>query len=265
MKIAIAGAGVSGSHLTHSLSGDHEVEVFDRREAEDLGQNCAWGTSMRTLRKYSSRIGKDPSDYLRHVSENFISDVFVNRDTVTFDKNKFLRDFLEKSGAKVNYSSDIEEADFDSYDLIIDATGTKRELLPAPSNDLESSWIAPCFQAVVKSEELPKDLYFDMKETWYLWSFPQGKDKHRVGCASFELNPREEVEEFLSGKHHETIEEAGASIRGVPPEKSLPFFVEKDPPVIGVGECIGTVSPFSGEGITFSLICSSNPWKVEKT
>lgn len=257
MRIAIAGAGISGSYLAFSLSRDHEVEVYERRRApEDLGRDCAWGTSLRGLRKYSSVLDRDPSDYLRHVGEESLSDFYVNRDMVTFDKNGFIRDLLDDSEAEVRYGVDVRKSDLGGFDLAIDATGTSRSLLLPSEGDLGENWICPCFQAEVRSRELPADFYIELKGAGYLWVFPQGEEMAKVGCGSFDLDPRREVKNFLSGRDHELLDEVGARVRLIPPSRSRPFYVDGDPPVLGVGEAIGAVSPVSGEGILPSLICS---------
>lgn len=255
MKIAIAGGGIVGSYLAHSLS-DHEVEVYEKRPSEAVGEDCAWGTSIRMLEKYSRNLNRAPSDYIKHICREFLSGVFANRDAVIFDKNKFIMDFLEKSGANVNFEREVERGDLKGFDLAIDATGCRRSLLPSPRNGLEENWICPCFQAEVESHEIPKDFYFELKEVGLLWVFPQGGNRAKVGCGDFVLNPRAEVKDYLSGKDYETFKEIGANVRVIPPSRSRPFYADGDPPAIGVGESIGTVSPFSGEGILPSLICA---------
>lgn len=257
MKVAIAGAGISGAYLAFQLSLDHEVEVYEKRTPETLGEDCAWGTSKRMVEKYSSILDRDASNYLRHIGRKFISAVSNNRDTVTFNKNKFIRDFLEKSEAEIHYEQKAKRENLEKFNLAIDATGPDRALLPTPEDKPSKNWICPCFQVDVRSTELPRDFYFDIKEAGYLWVFPQGDNKAKVGCGDFVLNPKEEVEGYLSGKNLEVTNEMGAKIRMIPPSKSKPFFVDGSPPVLGVGEAIGTVSPISGEGNLPSLICAN--------
>lgn len=256
MKIGIAGSGVGGAYLAYSLSPEHEIKVFDKREESRIGEDCAWGTSLRTLKKYTARMDEDYKKYILYEAKDFVTDVFKNRDAVTFDKNKFLRDFLKASDAEAHFKKDIRNVDLDEFDLLIDATGPNRVLLPPPRPDVEGQWICPCYQVDVSSEDLPDDFYFELKESWYLWSFPLKGEEAKVGCASVDSNPKREVEEFLAGRDYELIDEIWAKVRGLPPSYSEPFFVNGDPPVFGVGEAIGTVSPFSGEGITYTLICS---------
>ncbi|KXA90159.1 hypothetical protein AKJ61_01315 [candidate division MSBL1 archaeon SCGC-AAA259B11] len=164
MKIGIAGGGIAGSYLAFSLSKNHVVEVYEEKTRERVGEDCACGTSMRTLEKYASLLNRAPSDYVRHTCSEFLSKVFENRDAVTFNKNKLILDFLEKSEADVNFKQKVERENLRGFDLVIDATGCCRSLLPPPRNELERNWVCPCFQADVISEELPKDFYFDLKK-----------------------------------------------------------------------------------------------------
>ncbi|KXA90158.1 hypothetical protein AKJ61_01310 [candidate division MSBL1 archaeon SCGC-AAA259B11] len=89
-----------------------------------------------------------------------------------------------------------------------------------------------------------------------LWVFPQGKDRAKVGCGDFKLNPRTEVKSYLSEKDHKLLKEISAKVRVIPPSHSKPFYVSGSPSVLGVGESIGTISPLSGEGIHPSLVCA---------
>lgn len=257
MKIAIAGAGPAGSYLSYELSKDNEVDVFEKRSPEKLGEDCAWGTSMRTLKKYSSVMGLNYEKYINHICDRFISDIYQNKDAVSFDKNAFLLDVLRNSRSEVSFEEEVSREDLDSYDLIIDATGPKRDLLPEASNNLRKDWRCPLYQLDVKSEDFPEDFYFHFpRGVGYLYAFPQGKNEVKVGCGFFDRNPKEVMEGYLSDKKYEVKNEVGAMIRFIPPSKSEPFFNMDGTPVIGVGESVGTVSPASGVGIAPSLRCS---------
>lgn len=257
MKIAIVGAGVAGPYLAFMLSREHTVDVFEKKSLENLGRDCAWGTSLRMLQKYAPLIGREPSDYLRFVGKNFVSKGIINRDTVTFNKHQFFQDLLISSDALVYYKHKVTAKDLVDYDLVIDATGSARSLLPPPQNGLTDRWVCPCYQLDVKSSDLLEDFYFEPKGVGYLWVFPQGNSIYKVGCGSFDLNPRKEVEKYLSGTDYEVVGKVGAGVRLVPPSRSRPFY-SLEPPVIGVGEAIGTVSMVSGEGIYPSLICADH-------
>lgn len=256
MNIAIVGAGVAGSYLAFMLSREHTVDVFEKKPPENLGKDCAWGTSLRMLQKYAPLMDRDSSDYLRFVSEGFVSKGIINRDTVTFNKSQFFQDLLTSSDALVYYKHKVTTDDLADYDLVIDATGSARSLLPPPQNDLKDRWVCPCYQLDVKFDDLPEDFYFEPRGVGYMWVFPQGNGVAKVGCGSFDLNPRGEVEKYLSGMNYEVVDKIGAGVRLIPPSKLRPFYSLDNPPVIGVGEAIGTVSMVSGEGIFPSMICA---------
>lgn len=258
MKIAIVGAGVAGSYLAFMLSREHTVDVFEKKTLENLSRDCAWGTSLRMLQKYAPLIGRNPSDYLRFVSEGFVSKGIIDRDTVTFNKHQFFQDLLNSSEALVYYKYKVTKDELEVYDLVIDATGSARSILPPPQNDLKDRWVCPCYQLDVRSRDLTEDFYFEPRGIGYLWVFPQGNGIAKVGCGSFDLNPREEVEKYLSGMSYEVVDKVGAGVRLIPPSKSVPFYSLDDPPVMGVGEAIGTVSMVSGEGVYPSMICADH-------
>lgn len=256
MRLAIAGAGVAGAYLSYRLAQNYSVEVFERNAAEALGRNCAWGTNLRVLKKYCKICGLNPREYLLHVCKELLSDIYVNSDSVIVDKRRFLLDLLEKSEADVHFQKRVKPSDLRAFDLVIDATGPYRALLPPPHANLSGNWICPTFQVDVISTELPTDLYFVPRGIGYLWVFPQGNNKAKVGYGGFDRNPKQEVETFLAGKQYEELFRTGGIVRMVPPSRSQPFFAAGPPPIIGVGESIGTVSPLSGEGISCTLRCS---------
>lgn len=256
MHIGIVGAGVAGSYLSYRLSKQHTVEVFERKTREDLARNCAWGTSRRTLQRYCDICGLDPQEYLHHTCRKFLSDIYVNRDSISFNKRKFLLDLLGKSEATVHFENTLVRQKIKEYDLVIDATGPYRELLPKSRGKLSQSWISPTFQLDVRSDELPNDFYCRPRGVGYLWVVPQEENKAKVGCGSFDYNPKKAVMEFLADKAYEETYRTGGFVRMLPPSKSKPFHVKGESFVIGVGESIGTVSPIDGEGITSCLLCS---------
>lgn len=255
MKIAIVGAGVAGSYLSFHLSKQHSIDVYEKRVPEELAKDCAWGTSWRTLKQYCSVCDLSPEDYLFHICDEFHSTVYVNRDTISFDKRQFFLDILKKSEAKVHYDTKIRKNDITGYDLIIDATGAQRTLLPKSSNS-PAKWLIPNFQAEIYSTELPPEFLFDPRGIGYFWIFPQAKNRFKVGCGSFNRNPKKEVEAYLANKEYKSCSRKGGLVRMLPPSKSQPFYVKGSPPIIGVGESIGTVAPISGEGITPTLYCA---------
>ena len=70
MRIAVVGAGVSGSYLGHMLHkrGD-DVEIFESSRKENQWAVCAWGASRNMLAKFSNRAGLDFDNYIFHVGK----------------------------------------------------------------------------------------------------------------------------------------------------------------------------------------------------
>lgn len=257
MEIAIVGAGVAGSYLAFQLSKQHSIDVYEKRLPEDIAKDCAWGTSWRTLRHYCRVCNLSPKNYLFHICDTFRSTVYVNRDTISFDKRQFLLDILKKSDANVIYDTKVSKNDLTGYDLLIDSTGAQRTLLPKTANALSEKWFVPNFQVEIHTTKLPKEFLFDPRGIGYFWSFPQANKRFKIGCGSFTRNPKQEVESYLAAKEYSCIYQTGCLVRLYPPSKSHPFHCLSRPqPIIGVGECIGTVSPLSGEGITATLHCA---------
>lgn len=257
MKIAIVGAGVAGSYLAFRLSKQHSINVYEKRSPENLAKDCAWGTSWRTLKHYCRVCGLSPKNYLFHICDTFRSTVYDNRDTISFDKRQFLLDILKKSDGKVYYDTKVSKNDLTGYDLLIDSTGAQRTLLPQTANTLYEEWFIPNFQVEIHTTELSKEFLFDPRGIGYFWIFPLANKRFKIGCGSFNCNPKQEVETYLAGKEYDYVYQTGCIVRLCPPSKSLPIYcLSKSQPIIGVGESIGTVSPISGEGITPTLRCA---------
>lgn len=252
MRIAIAGAGVAGSYLSSTISGDHELTVFEGRNRGSLGNDCAWGTGARELKKYCGRVNLNPSDYIMHVADEIISDVFSNVDSITFDKHQFLIDLIERSDADFRFRTPTSEIEPGEFDLIVDATGCKRAVL----GDDGTAWKVPCFQVEVRSEDLPRSIFIELKRIGYLWSFPLGDSTYRVGCGVIDGDGRGHTKGFLEDKRHEIISYCGGVVRISSPHHSRVTGEVDGTSVVGVGESVGTVCPISGEGTGPSLRCS---------
>lgn len=245
MKIGIAGAGVCGSLLSLFLP---DSEVYDVRDEAKIGQDCAWGTGEEEFRRICKRVGLNPSDYIQVKPDKIICPAFSNRDSITFDKYSFLRDVREKSEADFVLGEKFPSDNVDEYDLVIDATG-RRNLF-----EDSAGHVVPCYQLEVEGEGFPNNTFMDLKkEVGYLWSFPQGNRRYRIGCGLLNGNPREPVEEFLEDKDHTVVADRSGPIRLSSPERESAYSYIGDVPVVGVGESIGTVTPLTGEGITPSV------------
>ncbi len=145
MKIAVAGAGLTGSYLYRLLvAGGHEVDLYDRPPQTKCGINpCAWGTS-RGFAELVRAAGLDPATYALAASDHVVIDqVRVKADIFTFDKQRLIGDL--RQGAKIRQ----DKPDFSKYDRIVDCTGVSRAFLPSVGDDV----VLPCVQYRVRTEK----------------------------------------------------------------------------------------------------------------
>ncbi len=255
LHVVIAGAGPAGAYLARRLGPRHEVEVRDPRSFETLGEDCAWGISLPAFRHFARRAGLAPGDYILCRRIGFQSDLYQANASAVVDKNAFLRALLRRSGASVRRERMEDRAEAAGADLLVDATGRKRALLPRCGG--RDHWMLPCYQLVAEGEGLPPGFLLQQRGLGYLWAFPLDEDAGtaRVGCGSFDVRPRRAVEQFLADLAEQGScrvrpgSGSGGAIRLLPPSRSLPLFQPGRPPVIGVGEAVGTVNPLTGDGI----------------
>jgi flavin-dependent dehydrogenase len=195
--------------------------------------------------------------YLDHVgrSFNFFGVPVTIKDLITFNKHQFLIDLLKRV-EEIHFESKISRNDFEDFDLVIDATGSSRNILPQPQNKLKPNWFIPCYHLEVESHDLPNDFYVHPAGIGFLWVFPRSRNIARVGCGSFTTNPKTEVEDYLANKNYKLLRICSGTLRLVSPSNSTPFFLAGQPNIVGVGECIGAVSPLTGEGIRGVLRCA---------
>lgn len=257
MRIAVVGGGVAGSYLLNRLDG-HDVECFEQRQQEKWYTVCAWGTSQPYIRSMLKKTGLDFDDYVLHRGDRMHVDYGTGffeaplRGLVTYDKHKLCEDLLK--GHNVHWGQQIKSADdprLKGFDLIVDATGMPRSLLPKIKDDV----LVPCLEYQVKSKKLPYDDFYirpyrGMKG--YFWFFPLGEGMAHVGAGELHGGYRGELEEFLKKYDCEVVRKIGRPVRILPPAYCQPFTQGK---VVGVGESIGTVYPMLGEGIIPSMQC----------
>ena len=247
MKVAIAGAGITGAYLYRRLRETQDVHIYDLKQATGCGiAPCAWGTS-KEFEYYVTKAGFDAGRFMQNVAPSVsLNGVTINVDLVTFDKPKFIQALLD--GAGVNTGSLQRE----KYDRVIDATGGWRAFLPTVQRDLH----VPGIQYLVQSER-PLETRISFVKIGYAWCFSLSGGRYHIGCACLNANPRAQLENlgWLSdGADMEVICNCGGRVRVASVQASQPFVVntgERD--VWGVGEAIGCVSPLVGEGIVPGL------------
>ncbi len=257
MKIAIVGMGVAGSYLSSRLSEENRVVGFDMLSKENFDSVCAWGTAKGGMEKFAQNCGLNFEDYITHTGKVMRVDVrgeMVDIDLkglCCFDKIRFIRDMAD--GQDIRFakyvSKDILRED---YDMVVDATGLTRTLLPRVKNDL----LIPCVQYRVKYKDPPfDDFYIKTFPSLggYFWVFPLGDGVFHIGAGDYFKRHNEELSDFFRRYPGEIIKKNGRPVRITPPSLCEPFY---DGKAVGVGESIGTVYPILGEGIIPSLQCA---------
>jgi flavin-dependent dehydrogenase len=257
LKIAVVGTGVAGAYLLNRIPPEHEVEAFEMRPEEKWYTVCAWGTSEPFISDLVKMAGFNFHDYVLHTGKSMVVDLgddefnIALRGLVTYDKHRLTHDMIK--GHKVHWGQHITELgpQFKDFDIVVDATGFHRSLLPPIKEDI----VVPSLEYQVKSDELPyKDFVIKPYPgiTGYWWYFPLGEGMAHVGAGDIRGRYKGELDEFVKKYHCEVVRRIGRPVRVTPPLYCQPFW---DGKVVGVGESIGTVYPMLGEGIIPSMQC----------
>ncbi len=259
MKIAVVGTGVAGAYLLNRIPSEHEVEAFEMRTEKNWYTVCAWGTSQPYISDMVKQAGFNFDDYVLHKGRKMVVDLGDEQleiklnGLVTYDKHRLTHDMLQ--GKKVHWGEQVKQANgnFSDFDLVVDATGLHRSLLPKLQEDL----VIPSLEYQVKSKELPYDDFVIRPYpglTGYWWYFPLGDGLAHVGAGDLRGRYRGELDAFVKKYNCEVLRRIGRPVRVTPPKLCEPFF---DGKVWGVGESIGTVYPMLGEGIIPSMQCAN--------
>jgi flavin-dependent dehydrogenase len=243
LKIAIAGAGMTGAYLYRLLKTQgHRVDVFDVRAATRCGLHpCAWGTS-KGFTALVAAVGLEPQKYiLQELDHVIIDDVKIKAALKTFDKPGLIGDLLQ--GAEVRYGG------FEPgiYERVIDATGVARAFLPSIAADI----ILPCEQKRVRAAG-PLENSIVLGNIGYSWCFPLGEDQYHIGGGSLiaARPPGLKDRERSLCDQGETLCGCRGNVRLTSPHGALPFVVDHGRwSVWGVGEAIGCVAPLAGDGV----------------
>ncbi len=259
MKVAVVGAGVTGAYLANRIPPEHEVELFEMKAEKNWYTVCAWGTSQPFIRKLVKMAGFEFDDYVLHTGKKMVVDLgdmqleVPLKGLVTYDKHRLTHDMIKER--KVHWGAQVKDpgSEFDGFDVVVDATGLHRSLLPKIEGDL----VVPSLEYQVKSSELPYDDFVIRPYpnlTGYWWFFPLGDGMAHVGGGDIHGRYRGEMDEFVKKYHCEVLRRIGRPVRVIPPQYCQPFSKGK---AVGVGESIGTVYPMLGEGIVPSMQCAN--------
>ena len=245
MKIAVAGAGLTGSYLHRLLvTRGHEVDLYDKPPRTKCGINpCAWGTS-KGFAEFVNAAGLDASRYVLVPSDHVVIDrVRLKADIFTFDKQRLIKDL--RQGATIRQ----DRPDFSKYDRIMDCTGVSRAFLPPVGDDV----VLPCVQYRVRTER-PLENEIRLRAIGYSWCFPLSQNEYHVGCGSLIKDPRKIIKELGwaggGSAPGEVLCGCSGSIRLTAPHFSRPFVARtRGREVWGAGEAVGCVAPLAGDGI----------------
>jgi len=245
LKIAIVGAGLTGSYLYRLLNGSgHTIDLFDKPIPTRCGIHpCAWGTS-RDFDGLVAASGLDPSSYVLVQSDHVvIDDVRIKGDLMTFDKRKLIEDL--RGGVTISHAA----PEAQRYDRMIDCTGVSRALLPPIAEDL----VFRCLQYRIRTTT-PLKNQIRLTSIGYAWSFPLSGNEYHVGCGSLLADPRAVIDSTgwieRSLRQNDVVCSCKSSIRLTSPHDSLPFVIRNGgTEVWGTGEAIGCVAPLAGDGI----------------
>ncbi len=238
MKIQIYGAGIAGSYLYHLLSQNgFSVSIYDVRSKPDC--RCAWGFSYSETKELYRKIGLNVDDYLLSKPKYVVVNDRIwlkNKEITILDKKRLMEDLW-----------DFEMRD-EGGDVIVDATGSNRAILPK----LERDEIYTTVQSVER-HDLDENIYIYMIKTGYAWAFPLGNNLWHVGAGDLNkdraLNLVRKLREIYEIEEVEGKCSCIGKIRLLPPSECRPIVWRN---VYGVGEAIGCVSG-AGEGNAPSL------------
>lgn len=269
MRIAIAGSGIAGSYFANLLRKKGiEPDLFD---AMDHGtscgcRSCGWG-APEGIDRYLAEVGLAGEDYLLEPMPVMHFDNLVARTPlVTVDKPRLIRDLNRGTGL---VKRDLGAGEAEAYDVVVDATGISRAFLPPCNADLTLPTLQD--RVVVKNQEsgtLAAGVYGNqVPGLGYVWVFPLGDNRYHIGAGGIGLDQLDTIlDRFYAtnaGQFSFTrLCRCHGVIRVASPYYSAPLFTRKTRDdgrsrlIIGVGESIGTVAPFTGEGIGFSLECA---------
>ena len=230
MKIAVVGCGVAGSYLLNRIPPEHEVEAFEMREKEKWWAVCAWGTSAPFISDLVEKAGLDFEDYILFRGKRMIVDpgngktfgIKLNG-LVTFDKTRLFGDM--KKGKNIHWGSHPKDvSELKGFDMVIDATGFHRSLMPK----LEHDAAIPCFEVEVEGK-FPWDDFFIKPYpglSGYFWYFPLGEGRGHIGAGDFKSQYRGEIEAIVKKYDWKVVRRIGRPVRILAPAYMGPFYKE---------------------------------------
>lgn len=269
MKVAIAGAGIAGSYLGSLLEqGGESPVVYDGREnGTSCGlRSCGWGAPF-AIGRYLAIAGLDLDEYFLEPMDSMNFDGLLAKTPLcTLDKPKLITDLRSTLNVvRRRFTSD----DMGTYDIIVDATGISRAILPPCRSDLTLPTLQYRVTLAPNAGRMPGPGVYGNRipGLGYIWVFPLGGRQYHIGAGGLVSDRHTGIlDRFIQDLSREYAVACHCScpgrIRVASPFHALPFAIERRRKngelqwIVGVGESIGTVSPFTGEGIIHSLECA---------
>jgi flavin-dependent dehydrogenase len=168
MKVAILGAGISGSTLFRLLRdrADADATLFGKQWQTKCGiRPCAWGVNTREFTEICGKIGLEPKRYVldRH-THFYMNGIRMPCDVSMIDKPALLHDL---AGDNIMYS----KCDMSEYNRIIDATGINAD-----------GKVRYCHQQLIEGD-FPLVVHVRFFPFYCYWCFPMDGKAH-VGVLS---------------------------------------------------------------------------------
>jgi flavin-dependent dehydrogenase len=269
MKIAIAGGGIAGGYLAKLLELRGILpEIYDgmNHDTRCRCRSCGWGVP-RCIGSYLGDVGLDVNEYLLEpMSSMNFNGLAAETPLCTINKPRLIRDLTQETRLK---RQNLGPDEADEYDMVVDATGIVRAFLPPCRSDLTLPTLQHRVIVEPRGNERMKAGVYGKRipGLGYLWVFPLGNNQYHIGIGGVGLV---QLDDYLDRFYQDVADRFSCtklcscrgSLRVASPYYSTPFFRAKtqkngpDRVVVGVGESIGTVAPFTGEGIVHSLECA---------
>jgi len=238
-----------GSFLSNLLAQTHQVRVLERQRRGEFKAVCAWGTSYYEMKRLLEKVDLDFDEYVLHVGRRMTVDLGGEvidvplRGLCTFDKRRLILDLHRR--VEVTYGAEVRRGESPGGDIVVDATGFHRSLLPR----LERDYFIPTLEFLVSYGDPPLDDFYIKPLrplSGYLWYFPLGNGQAHVGAGDYFKRHTTMLTDFMTRHRGEILAKLGRPVRIAPPHLARPVRAGN---IYGVGESVGAVYPVLGEGI----------------
>lgn len=242
MRIAIIGDGIGGRSMYRFLEIDnlHDVEIFGEKHHTRCGISpCGWGVYTPDFYAAHNWLDLPVTTHIKTFTRLQVSDVEFPCDLTTFDKPAFLDQMCPAENIRYDHPGVPSD-----YDLMIDATGTARAVLPPIRNDLVSG----CIQGRYRVGATDRIAVNTSVATAYSWTFPiSDTDVHIGELTSVQgLSNIDKARELAGANIGNLICECKSKTRRITPMYCDPI-VHRN--IVGIGESVGCISPICCAGV----------------